>query len=273
MTLRRLIAGMAIAALSGCAFPPGLKSTDAEIAAIPRATYDVPGPDHLRISYLHAGTPGGRAVVFVHGTPGSAGTWADMLLHVPKGMEFFAIDRPGFGKTTPRSAQPSLHAQAEALVPLLRRLAPQRPILLGHSYGGPVIVQLVVDHPDLASGLVIAAGALDPAQEHVYAIQRFGAWAPVRSILPSVLSNANSELIALRGELDKLAPGLARVACPIVIVHGTADTNVPYANVPYMRAKFTRVPMLKVITITGANHFLPEEHADALYGAIGDLAS
>ncbi len=268
-----MIAGVVVAALSGCAVPPGQKASEAEVASIARATYEVPGPGHLRVSYLHAGTPGGRAVVFVHGTPGSATIWADMLLHVPKGMEYFAVDRPGFGDTTPRSAETSLAAHAAALVPLLKRLAPQRPILLGHSYGGPVIVRLAVDHPELVSGLIIAAGALDPAQEHVYTIQYIGAWKAVRSVIPSFLSNANLELIALRGELDKLAPGLGTVRCPITIVHGTADTNVPYDNVPYMTARFVHSRRLRLIKLDGANHFLPEMHPDALDGAISEMAS
>lgn len=255
-------------ALQACAGPPAPAATAAEVAGIERHTLD---EGRVKLSYLRAGDPHGRLVLLIHGTPGSAEGWADFLLHPPAGVDYVAVDRPGFGRTGPDAAEPSLARQAAALIPLLKAGVARRPILVGHSYGAPVAARIAADRPDLVAGLVLAAGALDPAQEHVYAIQRAGEWPMLRSLLPTAMRNANRELIPLGGELRALAPALDRITSPVVVVHGTADRNVPYANVAYMRSRLRHARRLEVVTLVGANHFLPWRHRTTLEAAIHEV--
>lgn len=260
-------AGLAAAlllALAGCARP------DRDAAhGLAQAHYRVPRLG-LDIAILRAGTPGGRRVVFVHGTPGDATAWADMLRHAPAGFEFIAVDRPGFGQTRPGAALPSLARQAEALAPLLT--ADGRTILVGHSYGGPVIAETAADYPGRVAGLVIAAGALDPGAERTNPIQYVGEWWGVRSLIPRSLRNANRELMPLKGELERLAPRLDRIRTPIVIIHGTRDTHVPIGNVAYMQAHLVHARPMRTIILPGENHFLPWTRRDLIARAVVALA-
>ena len=246
-------AGIALAAV-GCA-PPGPRAPEAATEAL-RQQLSLPAPLSTTLSYLRAGDASGPRVILVHGTPGSATAWADYLLQPPAGLEIVALDRPGFGRSGPEGAMTSLAQQAAAVVALLP--ADGRPVvLLGHSLGGPVVARVAADHPARVTALVLLSASLDPAQEEIWMLQRMGAWAPLRALLPRTLRNANAELMALKPELEALALDLPRITAKTLIVHGTLDDLVPVANVSFMQARLTGVRCLKTVLLDGANHFLP----------------
>ena len=224
------------------------------------------------VSYLKAGDPTGRRVIFVHGTPGSADGWEDFLADVPTGFEFVAVDRPGFGESTPRKAVVDLTAQALALKPLLVERNGRWPILIGHSLGGPVVAQVAADLPNQVDSLIIAAGSLDPNLEKIHFMQPVGEWWPIRQLLPRAIRNANRELMALKTELEELQPKLESIDHPIVIIHGTVDNLVPYDNVAYMQRHFDGNENLSVVTLEGQNHFLPWNSKAEIDAAIQKLA-
>jgi pimeloyl-ACP methyl ester carboxylesterase len=249
--------GVALAAV-GCA-PPGPKSPASAAEAL-RASIQAGGAQGLRISYLRAGDPTGPLVVLVHGTPGSAAGWVDYLVAPPAGAEVVALDRPGFGASGPEGAMPSLAAQAAAVLALLPA-GPRPVVLLGHSLGVPIVVwaaaRLAAEQPGRPVALVLLAGSLDPAQESIHVMQRIGAWAPVRWMLPRVIRNANAELMALKPELEALGQLLPSVKGQVVIVHGTQDDLVPVGNVAYMQQRFSGACSVSTVLLEGQNHFLP----------------
>ena len=227
--------------------------------------------DGVELSLLYAGREDAQPVVLVHGTPGSADVWTSLLEAPRQGFRLLAIDRPGFGETLPQRVETRLEKQAAAFAPLLQ----ERPaILVGHSLGAAVVLEAAARYPDQVAGVVVAAGSLDPGLEDVWTIQYLGRRAPLRWILPRVLHHANVELIEFEAELRALEPRLARVRCPVVIVHGTEDRQVPYANVAFMeRVLGPVVPSLEVVRLDGADHFLPWKQVEVLWDAIGRLAA
>jgi pimeloyl-ACP methyl ester carboxylesterase len=223
----------------------------------------------ISLSYLRAGEPDGQRVIFLHGTPGDAGAnWVPMLRAVPEGYEFIAIDRPGFGHTKPHKAVTSLDDQAAVLEPLLVVRGGKGTILVGHSLGGPIIAAAAANYPKSVGGIVIAAGALDPDLEDVWFIQRVGTIPPFSWLLDKSLRNSNRELIALEDELRLLQPKLAGITQPVMIVHGTKDELVPYANVAFMQREFTGTQHMKVTKLEGMDHFLQWKKAVEIFDAV-----
>lgn len=236
---------------------------------VAREMVDVAINGGTKLSYLRAGEPGGQRVIFVHGTPGdAAGNWLDLLKNVPEGFEFFAVDRPGFGFTRPKSEVVELDAQAAALAPLFDTRQGRKTILAGHSLGGPVVAAAAANYPDQVGGILVLAGALDPNLEDVQFIQYVGNIPPISWLLPRMLRNANRELIALEDELKLLEPKLAAIQQPVTIIHGTDDKLVPYANVPFMEATMTGTRKLEVLRIEGMNHFLQWRQQDVIMDAV-----
>lgn len=220
------------------------------------------------VAALRAGDPAGPRVIFIHGTPGAAAGWRTYLAAVPPGVEYVAADRPGFGASGPPGAVTGLEAQARALLPLMEG-GPA--ILVGHSLGAPVAAAAALLAPERTAGLVLVAGALDPALEEIHPMQPVGEWRGVRALLPRAIRNANRELLALEGELAALAPRLAEIAGPVEIVHGTADNLVPFANVAFMERRLSGAD-LTVTALEGANHFIPWTARDAVETAILRIA-
>ncbi len=267
----RLLVLVAPLAAASCSSPPGTAAGESAIAALPRAEIAVPALG-LRLSYLHAGDPNGRRVIFVHGTPGDASGWGDFMLAVPPGHEYVAVDRPGFGESGPDGALVSLADQARAIEPLLVKRDGHWPILVGHSLGGPIVARVAADFPGQVEGLVIAAGSLDPSLEAIHWAQPIAATALVSAMLPRSLRNANAELMALKPELEALAPILSGITCPVILVHGTEDRLVPYANIAFIRARMTGTAP-ETITLQGQNHYLPWNSAPSIAAAIAKVAS
>ncbi len=58
---------------------------------------------------------------------------------------------------------------------------------------------------------------------------------------------------------------LESIAAPTLVIHGTADTNVPIAMGELVA---TRVPGARLITIEGGDHFVFLTHPDEVYDAI-----
>ena len=255
--------------LLGCGTPDTPGPDDVTRSGIERGSYRVPGSP-LRVSFLRKGDPAGRRVIFVHGTPGSAQGWARLLARPPAGVDLIAVDRPGFGATIPPGPVASLADQAAALAPLLTEQGGDWPILVGHSLGGPIIAQAALDHPGRVGGLLILAGSFDPALEHVYAVQRLAEWPGLRAALPQALRNANVELMALKPQLETLAPRLQQLRCRVAVVHGTKDAQVPYANVRFLQLRVAGA-RLSVRTLPGVNHFLPWNSQTIVEATIAEL--
>lgn len=238
--------------LAGCGMPATPTADDVAQDRLARSSY-VAG--NLRVSMLSRGPATARRIIFVHGTPGSATAWEHYVAKPLPGTESVAIDRPGFGETRPRDAVPSLRAQAAAIAPLLVQRGGRWPILVGHSLGGPIVAQVAVDYPGKVGALLILAGAFDPGLERINPMQHVGEWPVVRGLLSSSMRNANRELLALKPQLEALAPRLAGIGCDVAVIHGTKDNLVPHANVAFLERHLTGAP-LKVETLTGQNHFI-----------------
>jgi pimeloyl-ACP methyl ester carboxylesterase len=109
----------------------------------------------LRIHYIEhpgAGTP----VVLIHGLPGTAEDWEDVT-PLLAGHRTIAIDRPGFGYST--GGYVKFDRQLEIIHELLEKLHVEKPIFVGHSYGGTISLGYAERYPGAVSGMVLVDAA------------------------------------------------------------------------------------------------------------------
>ena len=208
------------------------------------------------VSYVKSKKPEALTVIWVHGTPGSAEGWSDYVQEPLESTVSIALDRPGFGQSTPEAAVVSLEEQAAAVAAMFPP-APQQVILVGHSLGGAVVAYAAARYPERVRAVVFLASSLDPAQEVIHPMQYVGRAWPISPMLPRALRNANEELMAFKQQLLLLQPMLPTITAPAIIVHGTKDDLVPFANVAYLQSHLTGAACVKTVVLEGQNHFLP----------------
>lgn len=223
------------------------------------------------VSYLTAGDPAARPIVFVHGSPSSAAEWGGFMGDVPEGLRYIAVDRPGFGDSGPEGAVPELARQAAVLAPFLRGRDRRKAVLVGYSYGGPVVLRAAIDNPERVGGIMLIGGAADPGQEDVHPLQRLVAKEILAQLLPRHIDNSNVEIMALKSELENMAAELEALAIPVTIVHGLRDGLVPPQNVAYLQRRLRQALPLRITLVEDADHFLPWSHLDTLKAALAQL--
>lgn len=113
---------------------------------------------------VHAVVMGnGPDLVLIHGTGGNS---RDMTFSLaPRLADRYRVivfDRPGLGYTDAPEDGTPIAAQARVLAEAARRLGAEKPIVLGHSYGGAVALAWAAYLPDRLSALVPVASPSNP---------------------------------------------------------------------------------------------------------------
>ncbi|BCJ66769.1 alpha/beta hydrolase [Polymorphospora rubra] len=109
-----------------------------------------------------AGPADGTPVLLIHGNCSSGAFWYPLLRHLPATLRIVAPDLRGYGATdaAPVDATRGLRDFADDVAALLDHPAlfgppGARPVVAGHSLGGGVAMQLLVDRPDRVAGLLL----------------------------------------------------------------------------------------------------------------------
>lgn len=112
------------------------------------------------ISYHQRGS--GRDVVLLHGGMGSAEDFVPVLDELARDFRVTAIDRPGFGLSDARGDDATYPGNGRQIEGAIRALGLVRPIIVGHSHGGGVALQIAEQSPDLPAALVFVAPSWHP---------------------------------------------------------------------------------------------------------------
>lgn len=212
------------------------------------------------LHYVEAGNPQNPMVVLIHGTPGTWEAWGDFLVHpeLQKKYYMIAVDRPGFGKSQPGKSVPQLQKQSELIGAVLKRKQNSKKIILvGHSYGGPVVLKMALDYPELVGGLVLVASPADPQLEKIVWYQRLANLAVSRWVLPKSINVCIDEIYPLKEELQKIETQLIGLKSFVSVIQGGKDSLVPAQNVDYLKLKIPSHLLLDLKTNPDWNHFIP----------------
>ncbi len=215
--------------------------------------------EETRLSYLEAGAVG-PTVVLLHGWSAFKELWWSTLLALAPHAHAYAPDMPGHGDS-PLLGSTSMLQIAERIERFCALRGDARIMLVGHSMGGNIALELALARPDLVERLVLVDAAVQPAEMPMYTRsyldQTFG-WAVLRTsmvaarqislvgryvphehqggvVLPAlrrVTYMARNDADAMRVLLDRLfenpiGPRLADVRVPTLVISGEFDPLVP----------------------------------------------
>lgn len=233
-------------------------------------------PDGREMAYCRwqTGAKPVARVVLVHGAPADASSWTRLRREAASnagqdGIEWIAVDRLGYGNST-AGTESRLAEQARALEPWLDDPPQGGVILVGHSYGGPVVARAAAEYPDRIRGIVLVAGACDPYMNDAQWFRR--AVDGVGALIPDAWEVGNRELLDLTDQNRMMESMLDRVTCPVVVVHGTWDPVCPFeGTVSYLQKRLTSAQSVRVVRLARAGHNLHLWHPDVILNEIDTL--
>ena len=118
--------------------------------------------DGMRLNYVSAGS--GRPVVLIHGNPGSYHDYTVAVVErLAQSYYVVAFDRPGHGYSERQdSLRTTVEVQALIIRDALEKLSLNKPVLVGHSWGGSLVLAAAVAYGKDLAGIVLLAPAAYP---------------------------------------------------------------------------------------------------------------
>jgi pimeloyl-ACP methyl ester carboxylesterase len=259
----------------------------------------------INLHYVSAGT--GRPVVLIHGNPGSHQDYTMAVLdRLSRSFHAIAFDRPGHGCSERHdSGESNVEAQAKFIRDALRELSIKKPILVGHSWGGSLVLAAAVAYAEEFSGIVLLAPAAYPSVRvewwsrlpHVPVLGDFMIHTLTPLLGPAIVRISLKEAYhpqpvqqdyaeqsaemwttpervracayderTLRSSLRSLSPSYAAIELPVVIVTGSADLLLEPHKHAYQLHDTIRGSELVVLPETG--HQLPQTRPDSVVDAV-----
>ena len=210
------------------------------------------------IRFIESGDSTGQLVIFIHGAPGSSDNFYSYLADkdlIAK-TRMITVDRLGYGYSDYGHAETSIAVQADMIRHILELYPEQKAILVGHSYGGPIVARCALDFPDRVKAGVLLAPVDDPDTEPMFFVANFAKWKLTRWILSGGNRVSGDEKLSHIAELRKMEPDWQHISVPMVHIQGMKDWMAPPANVPFSQ-KHIRPDLLKVVEIPETSHFIP----------------
>ena len=247
----------------------------------------------VRIHYARLGT--GPLMVLIHGFPDYWFTWRHQMEALAKDHEVVAIDQRGYNLSDKPKGIPAydMARLVDDVAAVIRARGRTQAVIVGHDWGGAVAWQFAMQQPAMTEKLVVLnlphprglsrELAHNPEQQRnsAYArrFQQEGAhtnltaeglvfWLRDTSVRDRYLEAfRHSDFEAMLNYYKRNYPRepytedkspLVKVACPVLLIHGLADTALGHAALngtwEYVEKDLT------LVTIPGAGHWV---HHDA----------
>lgn len=255
--------------------------------------------DGVNLVYEEVGS--GPPVLLVHGTGGAVWDPLPETL-AAAGQRAISYHRRGFGASAcaPIKDPPRHTADAAAL---LEGLGAAPAIVVGHSMGGVISLDLAIRRPDVVRALVLiepplhfkkhptmammrallGAQAVRLTRGKERAAERFMRWATrttdglngYDSTPPEIQAQLLGNSAAIMRELDSgtgehVKPEeLGSISCPVICLVGSI-TLPDYGRAAERIAK--ALPSLEIVTVPGAGHLLPVSHPQAVVDAVARVS-
>jgi pimeloyl-ACP methyl ester carboxylesterase len=256
--------------------------------------------DHITFCY----TGGQRlerdrpTALFIHGAGHDHSVWTLQTRYFAHhGWNVIAPDLPGHGRSS-GPAVDSIEGLAQWILALAHKLGTERPVVVGHSMGALIALQLAATAPKLVSRLAligavapmpVAPALLDATlsnRDKAHALINQWSFAPSSQIGASSIPGMN--LTALNERLmQRQAPGVlhtdmaacnaysagfdaaARVRCPTLLLSSAQDRMTPPKAIAPLAAAFDKSVELTRVVLPDAGHAMmseaPGQVLDALW--------
>lgn len=224
-------------------------------------------------------------VILIHGAGGSHLFWPPEIRRLP-GPRVFVPDLPGHGKSE-GIGQQSIAGYTKNIVAFMDAIGISKAVVVGHSMGGAIALDLTLNHPERVMGLGLVgsgarlrvapaflenAGNASTIPQVAEALKEF-AYSPHTD--PKLKDQASKRLIETRPAVlhgDFLAcdvfdvrERLSEIRVPTLILVGSDDQMTPVSFSQYMA---DRIPDSQLQVIDAAGHMVMLERPRQVFQAL-----
>jgi 3-oxoadipate enol-lactonase len=238
----------------------------------------------------------GKRLVFLHGYPLNHTMWTGVADALSDRRHVVLLDLPGYGLAREWEVPATLSGFADSVYETLTRKLPGPFVLVGHSFGGYVALEMYKHHPEQLEGLVLTDTRSEPdspeaREKRLATVKRLAdpsesldveetarvlvapaTWekggAVVDQIRTMVRDAPSSTIIAtLHAIADRpdLTPVLSTIRVPTLVIWGEEDRLIPPSQT---RAMVEHIPGSTGVGIPRAGHLPPMESRQAFTKAI-----
>lgn len=254
--------------------------------------------DSIKTSYYNAGHTG-PALLFLHGWACSARLWLRSLWALRQGYRCYALDLPGFGNSAaPPESWTTIGCYTDHVAAFCRSHNIVPAVVIGHSMGGRIALDLARRYPHLAGRVVAVSAAVTGrlgfglsyilrgrVARTVYRLAPW--WWPLTagSVLslywmPSFLGregmarnsvdmqrcNPRVAVRTLSALVEEdFTPHLWEIRQPVLVITGDLDYTVPPADSSVVAQQ---VPGARLVMLKGIRHWPMDEDLDAYMDAL-----
>ncbi len=218
--------------------------------------------------FVHGGLGGGR---------GSEVFRQHHMAELARHATVIAFDRRAAGQSEEPAGGYGFDGFVTDMMALLDYLGHPRAVLMGHSAGGPQVLQCALDHPQRIMGLVLSSTASQTVRgppELASLTTYLGTTAltdlqnTLRQASGGAVGGILQTYLAYHLHGDSIADRLAEIAAPALVLHGTADDEVAFVEGRRLHAGLRNAAL---VSFEGGRHGIMTSHAVAFRQAIIDF--
>lgn len=232
-------------------------------------------PYTLHVQYLQRTKRPRATLLFLHGIGSSGAEWAEVIKLLPRDVTIITVDMLGFGRSPkPEWAKYSANEQVRSIIATLVKLRiSRRLIVVGHSLGGLVAVEIAKRYPIIVKSLVLCSppfynhdeptrlprgdqvlkmlyGRVEYNQASFVRLSQFAikhklvneAFSVTAATLPVYLQTLKSSIISQSAFRDAMT-----IKRPITIVYGTLDPFIIVRNLKMIHKNNPNVTLRKAL--------------------------
>jgi pimeloyl-ACP methyl ester carboxylesterase len=256
----------------------------------------------LRFHFSEWGEPGSPQILLLHGGNQSAHSWDLVSLHLSDRYHVFALDQRGHGDSEwTRDQDYSIEAKADDALAFIQDQGIEAPLIMGHSMGGRVTMNVTLARPDLPRGIVLVdvgpeispAGVeiihnfvthnvefddLDEFLDNVVKYDRFRSREHIsRTVKYNMLRRADGKYISKvdhrrvpLSASELTLDDVKAISCPVLLVRGgESDILEPDAAQRFVDA----LPNGTLVTVPNTGHNVHSGNTPGFLEAIGPFVA
>ncbi|MDR1640216.1 MAG: alpha/beta hydrolase [Clostridiales bacterium] len=230
---------------------------------------------NMKANYIEKGE--GDCVLFLHGWGSNALVFSRAIDYLSKSRKVFALDFPGFGESPEPEEDWALEDYAEFVIRFLKEKQIKKTVLIGHSFGGRVIIKLGSRESlpfEIEKIILVDSAGVLPKRTNKQKVRSL-AYKAVKNVLslkliekvsPGSLEkwrqkngsadyrNATPKMrkVLVKTVNEDLEPLLPMIKHETLLIWGDKDTATPLSDGQLMEKK---IPGSGLVVLKGAGHY------------------